>query len=319
MAVNTAPTPTRPLNPTGAPKRPRNYQPLAWLYLAPVLISTFVLTVLPFLYTFYIAFTNYSLFHYNEFEWVGFENFREIFSAGSGFLPVMGWTVTWMILATALNIISGMLLAMMLSHPRLRERTVYRTLLIIPWALPFILTVQVWAGILNNQGPLNQILGMVGIPTVKWLQGITSARASLLMMNLWLSYPFFMTICLAALTAIPRELYEAADIDGASGWARFRYITYPFMLSALTPLLIMQLSFQFGNAGVIVLLTNGLPLAYPGSQYGATDTLATFAYKLVYSLRDYGLAAAYSIIIFIVISCLTITNSLVTGAFSEAD
>jgi ABC-type sugar transport system permease subunit len=108
-------------------------------------------------------------------------------------------------------------------------------------------------------------------------------------------------------------------MDGANGWQRFQSITFPFMLAAITPLIITQLAFQFGNAGVIVLLTNGNPIAYPGANFGATDTLATFAYKLIFQLRLYGLNAAYSIIIFIILATMTVMNSVFTGAFKEND
>jgi bacterioferritin len=138
---------------------------------------------------------------------------------------VLGWTVTWMILCTVLNVGVGMLLAMMLNNPRLRERNVYRTLLIIPWSMPFILTSQVWAGIYNTQGPLNLILSWFGVDKINWLNSVGPARAALILVNLWLSYPFFMTVCLAALQAIPTELYEVADLDGANSWQRFRAIS----------------------------------------------------------------------------------------------
>jgi arabinogalactan oligomer/maltooligosaccharide transport system permease protein len=291
----------------------------AYLYLAPVLISTLLFIFLPFLYTVYISFTNYSLFHFLEFEVVGFENYAQIFSTGSAFFPVLGWTLMWMVGSTALNIGVGMILAMMLNEPRLKERNIYRTLLIIPWAMPFILTVQVWAGLYNTQGPINQILGIFGIQNINWLNQIGPARAALLILNLWLSYPFFMTVCLAALQAIPADLYEATDMDGANAWQRFQAITFPFMLAAITPLIVTQLAFQFGNAGVIILLTNGNPIAYPGANFGATDTLATYAYKLIFQLRLYGLNAAYSIIIFFILAVMTIANSMLTGSFKEAD
>ncbi|NJM09047.1 sugar ABC transporter permease [Candidatus Gracilibacteria bacterium] len=291
----------------------------AYLYLGPVLISTLLFIILPFLYTLYISFTNYSLFNFIEFELIGLQNYIDIFSTGSAFFPVLGWTITWMIGSTALNIGVGMGLAMLLNNPKLAERNIYRTLLIIPWALPFILTVQIWAGLYNIQGPINLILSWFGIDSINWLNQIGPARAALLILNLWLSYPFFMTVCLAALQAIPADLYEATDMDGANAWQRFQAITFPFMLAAITPLIITQLAFQFGNAGVIVLLTNGNPIAYPGANFGATDTLATYAYKLIFQLRLYGLNAAYSIIIFFILAAMTIINSIVTGAFKETD
>ncbi|HNP72946.1 MAG TPA: sugar ABC transporter permease [Kouleothrix sp.] len=291
----------------------------AYLYLAPVLVSTLLFIILPFLYTVYISFTNYSLFHFLEFQWAGLQNYKQIFATGSAFFPVLGWTIVWMLACTVLNVGVGMGLAMMLNNPRLRERNLYRTILIIPWSMPFILTSQVWAGIYNTQGPLNLILGAIGIDRINWLNSAGPARVALIIVNLWLSYPFFMTVCLAALQAIPAELYEVADLDGASSWQRFKAITWPFMLSAITPLIITQLAFQFGNAGVIILITNGNPLAYPGANYGATDTLATYAYKLIFQLRLYGLNAAYSIIIFFILAALTIFNAVVTGSFKEAE
>jgi arabinogalactan oligomer / maltooligosaccharide transport system permease protein len=299
--------------------RARKYDLSAYLYLMPVILSTLLFILLPFLYTAYISFTNYSLFHFLEFEWVGLENYRQIFAGGSAFFPVLGWTITWMVASTILNVGIGMLLAMMLNISRLRERNIYRTILIIPWSLPFILTAQVWAGIYNTQGPLNLILGWFGISNINWLNTVGPARVALLIVNLWLSYPFFMTVCLAALQAIPVELYEATDLDGANAWQRFRAITFPFMLSAITPLIITQLAFQFSNAGVIILITNGNPIAYPGANFGATDTLATYAYKLIFQLRLYGLNAAYSIIIFFILAALTIFNAVVTKSFKEAD
>jgi arabinogalactan oligomer / maltooligosaccharide transport system permease protein len=291
----------------------------AYIYLLPVVISTIVFIILPFLYTAYISFTNYSLFHFLEFEFVGLENYTQIFSTGSAFFPVLGWTLTWMVASTLLNISVGMGLAMLLNNPALKERNLYRTLLIIPWALPFILTVQVWAGLYNTQGPINLILGWFGIDGPNWLNTIGPARAALLIMNLWLSYPFFLTVCLAALQAIPTDLYEATDMDGANAWQRFKAITFPFMLAAITPLIVTQLAYQFANAGVIVLLTAGNPIAYPGANFGATDTLASYAYKLIFTLRLYGLNAAYSIIIFFILATMTIFNSVITGSFKEVD
>jgi arabinogalactan oligomer/maltooligosaccharide transport system permease protein len=304
------------------PKKARPTTIAPYLYLSPVIIATIVLTIIPFLYTVYISFTNYSLFHFQEFNWVGFENYRNVLLESNEFFPVLGWTVTWMVLTSLLNVFGGMGLAMLLNHPGLRERNIYRTLLVIPWALPFILMVQVWAGLYNNRGPINLILANLGLEPIKWLTDTSSSappRAALLIMNLWLSYPFFMTVCLAALQAIPVELYEATDLDGANGWQRFRAITWPFMLAAITPLLITQLAGQFVNAGPIILLTNGNPIAFQGATYGVTDTLSSYSYKLIHDLRQYGLSAAYSIVIFVCVAAFTIINSFTTRAFKEEE
>lgn len=311
----------RPAAPTeatgGGGQRP---QRVAFLYLLPVIVSTIIFTILPFFYTLYISFTNYHLvFAFNDFGWVGLDNYRQALGAGGEFLPVLQWTAIWMTLTTVLNVGGGMFLALLLNHPRLKERNLYRTLLIIPWALPNILLIQVWAGMYNVQGPINLLLSRVGIDSIRWLTEDAPARSALLITNLWLSYPFFLTVGLAALQAIPRDLYEVADLDGAGGWARFRDITFPFLLSAIMPLLVTQFAFQFNNAGIIILLTNGLPQAFPGSAYGVTDTLATFAYKLIYEQRDMGYAAAYGVLIFAIISAFIVVSARVTNSFKDVD
>jgi arabinogalactan oligomer/maltooligosaccharide transport system permease protein len=318
MAVNVPASPLEQPRLEAASRRPRVTHRSAYFYLMPVAISALVFTLIPFFYTLYISFTNYSLYNFKEFGLVGWRNYANIFEAGSAFLPVLSWTVMWIGFGTIINVGGGMILALLLNHSGLRERNLYRTILIIPWAVPLILLAQVWAGIFNSQGPLNLLLGQIGINGVNWLNGVWSARAALLIMNFWFTYPFFMVVGLAALQAIPRDLYEVADLDGAGTWARLRDITFPFLLTSIMPLLITQVAFQFNNAGPILLLTGGNPVAEPGANYGSTDTLATYAYKLIYNLRIYGLAAAYSVVVFFIIAGLTVFNAKVTRSFEEA-
>jgi arabinogalactan oligomer/maltooligosaccharide transport system permease protein len=321
MALNTQAAPrVEQVTPVlkGSPGRSR--QNVAYLYLLPVILSALIFTILPFLYTLYISFTNYHLvLRLNDYSFVGLDNFRRLFSEGSEFFPVLRWTFGFMFLTTVFNVGGGMILAMLLNHPRLTERNLYRTLLILPWALPSILLIQVWTGMFNISGPINLMLERVGVDGLRWLTTPESARSALLIVNLWLSYPFFMTVGLAALQAIPRDLYEVADLDGAGTWARFRDITFPFLLSAIMPLLLTQLAFQFNNAGVIILLTGGGPQASPGSIYGVTDTLPSLAYNLVYSDRNMGYAAAYGVVIFVIIAAFIIASSIFTRSFKEAD
>lgn len=293
---------------------------VAYYYLIPVALSAVIFTIVPFVYTIFISFTNYHLiYHFKEYDYIGLDNYRRALAAGGEFVPVLRWTIIWMFLTTVLNVGGGMILAMLLNHERLVERNLYRTILILPWALPNILLIQVWAGLYNVQGPINLILQNIGLDRIRWLTTDTPARTALLLTNLWLSYPFFMTVGLAALQAIPRDLYEVADLDGAGSWARFRDITFPFLLSAITPLLLTQLAFQFNNAGIVILLTNGLPQAFPGSSYGVTDTLATFAYKLIYTERDMGYAAAYGVFTFAIIAVFIVLSARLTGSFKEVE
>ncbi|MCO5218294.1 MAG: sugar ABC transporter permease [Thermomicrobiales bacterium] len=296
--------------------------PTAYWYLLPVAISALVFTVGPFFYTFYISFTNYHrVFRVNDYDWVGLDNYKRALSSGGDLYPVLGWTFAFMFITTALNVFGGLILALLLNNKELHERNIYRTLLIIPWALPGILTIQVWSGLFGLSGPFNLILQNMGFDRVRWLMEEQPARFALLVTNFWLSYPFFMTVGLAALQAIPRDLYEVADLDGAGSWQIFRDITWPFMIASVTPLLITQLAFQFNNAGLIILLTNGDPQAYPGSRFGVTDTLASFSYKLINAQGngDMGYAAAYGVFTFLIIATLMLISSRVTNAFKEVD
>ncbi|MCA9832838.1 MAG: sugar ABC transporter permease [Thermomicrobiales bacterium] len=304
------------------PQEKRFTWPTAYWYLLPVALSALVFTIGPFFYTFYISFTNYHrVFRARDYDWVGLENYRRALSSGGELFPVLGWTFAFMFISTALNVFGGLILALLLNNKELHERNIYRTLLIIPWALPGILTIQVWSGLFGLSGPFNLILENMGFERVRWLMEEQPARAALLIANFWLSYPFFMTVGLAALQAIPRDLYEVADLDGAGSSQIFRDITWPFLIASVTPLLITQLAFQFNNAGLIILLTNGNPQAYPGARYGVTDTLASFSYKLINGQGngDMGYAAAYGVFTFLIIATFTLLSSKVTNAFKEAN
>ena len=146
-----------------------------YLYMTPLFVFLILFTLIPSLYTILIAFTNYGKFNrfdvlnIGSYNWVGIDNFTEIFSLSGGFFPVVGWTVMWTFATSFLNIASGMALALLLNHPGLRERNLYRAILIIPWALPFILSVQMWGGLLNYEGVYNQLLAMFNIEPVRWL------------------------------------------------------------------------------------------------------------------------------------------------------
>lgn len=322
MSITSATPSTEPISSPPGTKTASTTNRSAYWYILPIVLSAIVFTLIPFIYTFYISFTNWGLFHFADFEWVGLSNYRYIFGEGSEFYPVLRWTFYWMILSTFINVGFGLFLALILNHPGLPERNVYRTLLIIPWALPFILLVQVWTGIFNNQGPINEILLSLGLDRITWLptQGDpTLSRIALLLVNLWFTYPFFMTVGLAALQAIPRDLYEVADLDGAGAWSRFRDITLPFLRAAVMPLLITQAAFQFNNAGVIILFTQGNPAGKPGAQWGKTDTLASYAYDIIFTTRDYGFAAAYAAVTFVMIAVLIVVSALATKSFAEVD
>lgn len=302
-----------------------NRKLVPYLYLAPGLVAMLAVTFLPVIYSVYIAFTNYSTRRMFDYSFVGFQNFQRILFGldQKNFLAVLIWTLVWTIITTLLNFGVGLLLALLLNNPHIRERNVYRTILIYPWALPATLTIMVWGGLLNSSfGPVNQMLQSINIAPIPWLTDPNWARISCILVNLWLAYPFMMSICLGALQSIDVSLYEAAAMDGGNSWQVFWWITLPLLRMATLPLLITSFAVNFNGFGVIYLLTGGGPLTSIDPRApGATDLLSTYMYKLAFGdvSKLYGVASATGIIIFFFIGGLTLLNSRMTGAFSKVE
>ncbi len=286
----------------------------AYTYLIPALIAILIVTVIPAIYNIYISFTNYGIFHYQTFQFVGLSNFIEIFSMKSPFFPVLGWTFTWTFLSSFLNVGVGLGIALLLNHKGLKERNLYRALLIIPWALPGVLSIQMWHSMMGADGILNQILNMIGFDSVKWLTDTTCARISVIGVNIWLSFPYFMVMSQAALNSIPVELYEAARTDGATAIQRFRHITAPLLRIIMLPLFITQIAFQFNNFNLIYLLTGGGPRESMGQYFGSTDILVSYTFNLMREVQRYGLTAAYGVVTFF----MTIVLMLISIKFTKA-
>lgn len=337
---------------------------LPYLYIAPAIILMIFLTLLPNIYSFYIAFTNYSLYHFHEFDFVGFRNFARILSGSEMkiFMSVFAWTMVWAFASVGGMVLIGLILAIPLNNKHVKFRNFFRTLFIVPWAIPAFITVLMWQGILNSDmGAMNVILvklynfapiyALFGIleNIVIWLSSIFTslnftffipffnnflsvlqnfdgkipwldngfwARLSVLIVNIWLGFPFMMSILLGALQAIPNELYEAASVDGATPVKQFFSITVPLLRSAMLPVLISSFAFNFNQFGSIYLLTGGGP-ALLGSKAGATDILVTYSYKLAFNMFRFGMACAYAVFIFIIIASLSSINFKLTGAFDD--
>lgn len=290
-------------------------------YILPALILMGVLSFIPNLYSVYLAFTNFSLYHYSDFQFVGLKNFYKILGSSElgTFLRVAVWTVAWAFFSVLFSALVGLFLAIPLNREDLWGAKFYRTLFIVPWAIPAFISVLMWQGLLNtSSGAVNAVLGTIGIGAIPWLNDPEWARFSVLMVNVWLGYPFMMTICLSALQSIPKSVYEAADIDGASSWLQFKSITLPLLRASLIPVLISNFAFNFNQFTAIYLLTKGGPVV-PGSEAGATDILITYSYKLAFDLYQYGIACAYAIIIFVVVAGVSGINIKLTGAFDDND
>lgn len=285
-------------------------RPFIYAAIAPAIIGMFVLVFIPFFMGVYLAFLD------NKGEFVGLANFAEILfpteQSDTNFYFTLGVTVMWTVLNVGLHVIIGLALAVILSDANLRGRSIYRVLLIVPWAVPNYITALVWKWIFNTQyGPTNAFLALLGFEPVDWLgRSFWTNFFANLVTNTWLGFPFMMVISLGALQSIPGELYEAAKIDGAGRFATFRHITLPLLKPALFPAIILGTVWTFNMFNVVYLVSGGAP-------DNKTNILITEAYRAFRVLKNYGLAAAYSLIIFVILAVYTaLTNRIARAAES---
>lgn len=228
------------------------------------------------------------------------------------FVRVFLWTIVFAAVSVASTFGLGLILALTLNAHDVPLRVLFRSILIIPYALPGFISALVWVGMLNPiYGPVNNMLrGLIGVsPT--WFSDPTLAKIAILLVNLWLGYPYMMLVTLGALQSIPSDIYEAARIDGADSWHQFQHITLPLLLVAIAPLLIGAFAFNFNNFTVIDLVTEGGPPMLGQTAAGNTDILISYTYRLAFSGgrgADYAFASAIAILIFVIIAGLTIFN-----------
>jgi arabinogalactan oligomer/maltooligosaccharide transport system permease protein len=280
----------------------------------------------PIIFTIYISMTNFGQGHITSFQFVGLKNFTDIFTNNTGLISLSGfagifeWTVAFAAITTALSFAGGLFLANLLNNENMWERNFYRTLLIIPWALPGLIAILAWgAGILQfPYGLMDTFLGQLGISLAQqpqWLLDPFWARLAVFMVGFWLGYPFMMTACLGALQSISPEVLQAAEIDGATPLQKFFRVTLPLLRLATLPLIISTFAYNLNNFGVVYLLTGGGPPV--DAYHGATDILPTVVYKFAYADQKYYLACALGVLIFLIIGSFSAVNMKLSGAFQE--
>lgn len=297
-----------------------------YFLVAPAVLFILFTVLFPMLFNMSMAFTNYDLYNSPPAKlvrWVGFENFREIVRLASWkrtFVGVLSWTFLWAILSTFSCFLLGLFLAIVLNNPRIKFRGIIRTILILPWAMPGFISILMWSGFFNTSfGPINQWLNTLGIASIPWFQNVFWARTAVVLVNLWLGFPFSMALVSGVIQGIPAELHDAAKVDGASPWQEFTRITLPLILYAVSPLLIMQFAGNFNNFGVVYLLTGGGPPVLGNKGAGGTDILISWIFKMTFDLMKYNYASAIALLIFIFVASMSIVNFMQTRAFKEED
>lgn len=297
----------------------------AYAYVAPAIIGMLLLVFFPFAYGVALAFTDRTLFNQSvplTELWVGLDNFVRIL----GDVDVLrstpdGWivnyesfywtlfiTICWTIINVAIGVTLGLILALALNTEGLRGRAIYRVLLILPWAIPNYITALTWKGMFHQQfGVINQAIMLFGGEPVAWFDSVFSSFMTGVITNGWLSFPFMMVVSLGALQSIPTDMYEAAELDGASKWQQFWGITLPLLKPALVPAIILSVVWTFNMFNVIYLVSGGDPA-------GATEILITKAYKIAFERYQYAYAAAYSLVIFVILLAYGVFQNRVSRA-----
>ena len=243
--------------------------------------------------------------------WIGTENFRLIFrdpAIRAPFLKIFGWNVAFAFLSVATTFAIGVALACLLQWKALRGRAIYRTLLILPYAIPAFIPILVFKGLFNEGfGEINHVLTALFGIAPKWFTDPWLARAMILIVNAWLGYPYMMIIASGMLQAVPDELYEATAIDGAGPWTNFWKVTLPQIFPPLFPLLIASFAFNFNNFSLIYLLTGGKPdIVGSATVAGTTDLLVSYVFRMAFkdSSARFGFASAVATLLFFVVALL---------------
>ncbi len=330
------------------------------ILMAPAIIIIILFTLVPFIFSFSVAFTDFrtknlvmaGLEHIN---WIGFDNFIDVFtgkqSLSRHFPSVLVWTIIYAFMASITVYIIGMINALFVESKYIKRKKLVRIVMIIPWAIPSIVTLMAFRSVFSsNFGLANTLLRDIGLlepvkyflikiklvgenmtdtdgnlQNISWLtepKNGNLAKLIVVIVNLWLGWPYFMLLITGVLGTIPKSLYEAASVDGASDFKKFRYITFPWILQATFPVIISTFTFNFNNFGAIYLLTGGGPAqidAISSKDPGQTDILISWIYKLSFFNEEFSVAAVYSILIFIFIAIFTGWNLSRVKSFWEED
>jgi arabinogalactan oligomer/maltooligosaccharide transport system permease protein len=270
---------------------------LPWGYSFPSILLIGIIVVFPIIYTIYISFTNMNLYHWTNYEFIAFDNYRRALTKlDTGFMSALLTTILWTVLNMLIQILLAYLIALGLNAEGLKLARLYKTLLMFPWAMPAYISILLWkVGMYNPQyGILNKILSSLGFSNVDFLSENIPAFLSCMVLNLWMALPFLIMMMDGALQSVDISYYESARLDGCGWWAQNIYITIPSIKPILAPSIIMTTFTTFKQFDIIYLLT-----MQKGFLTGATlQTVITYVHQKAFVSNNYGLSSAVSIVIF---------------------
>ena len=300
--------------------------------LAPTVGLIVFFVIVPLVFSAFVAFTNYSAPNHippnNTVDWVGFDNFTAMFGGNATWTAALGrvalWTLIWAVLATATCYFGGLLMAIVLLDHRLKIAPLFRGIFILPYAVPTVVSMLIWQNLLNGSfGTVNRTLIELGIidKAIPWLSNAWMAKFTVVLVNLWAGFPYFMLLITGTMTAISPDLFEAAKIDGAGKVQLFKKITLPLVLYQTMPLVIMSFTHNINNFGAIFFLSGGDPVVADSTvtSAGGTDILVTWIYKLTVNLMRYNYASVLAIMIFVILAPFAIFQFRRTKSYKEGE
>lgn len=295
-----------------------------YLVSSPGYLLTIFIVLIPIITAILISFTNLDPNHQSKFTWIGIENYKILFLgrgvAGKAFWLILFWTLVWTLGATTLAIAIGFILALLANQERIKGKPIFRTIYLLPWAVPAFITIMFFSLMVGRQGPITELFKNVFNITLDVKSNPILTRISLILLQGWLGSSYIFLLSTGVLQGIPKDLYESADIDGATGLQKTWRITIPLVLFQTAPLLISQYTFNFNNFSIIYLFNGGGPFnpSKYGNLAGSSDILISYIYKLTMESNYQALGAAISILISLVLMFFAYIGFKNTKAFKES-
>ena len=302
---------------------------LAYLYILPAFLVMAFITFYPILYQVWMSLTDFQLKNLRLMnpDFVGLQNYINVIVKGLpvtnyDFLRIFVFNIVWTVINVFLHVSIGIAVALIVNMEKMPAKKLYRSLFVIPWALPSLVAGMMWANMWHDKfGAVNLLLQEIGLKgNIRWLLDphpfinlpqiglvLPLAFIAALIANVWLGWPFMMVIATGALQSIPNDVYEAAEMDGVSAWQKIWYITLPLIRPAMIPAIMIGIMMTFNQFNVIYFVTGGGPV-------GLTEILVTQGFKLVNPQGWYGVASAFNIIVFFILAVITLITNRVTRA-----
>ena len=287
-----------------------------YFFVAPAFLVLIGVVIYPFIFNIVISLSNMSLAHIRDWHFVGFKQYVKVFTEESkpNFYSVFLKTIIWTVVNLIFHVVIGVFLALLLNQKEIRGKAIFRTILVLPWAVPQLIVALTWRGMFNYEyGSINLMLTQwFGLQAVQLLKSPVETFIAVIITNVWLGFPFMMIIALGALQSIPHELYEAADMDGASWFHKLKNITIPLIRPVMVPAITLGTIWTFNNLNIVWLVSNA------GEPSDQTHLLVSFVYKAAFNFYRYGYGAALSMVIFFILLIFSLTFMRRTKATEAA-